>query len=270
MRQGWAGLNLRAAVQGALRICCHVRESAVGLGEFIGRARYQNYVTSDLLAKIVETISARPHDFRRGPGNGPGPLCCLTRHRALRVADPLAPGAGVETCALESGHLHAPAGCGRRSRPSRTSQIAASGGTPSRVVREPLAQRAASEKSPGGVHVVGERMIARARDVARHGVDRLVARRRNGRRCGHRPTRRPRAANCREAMSSSSSASCSRPCPSPAAARSAGPAARAAPETRAASFRPAAAPPARPRSRHRVPPTRVCPSQRSSHQSRAA
>src|SRR6185312_13076988 len=32
-----------------------------------------------LLAKIVETISARPYTFRRGPGNGPGPVVLLAK-----------------------------------------------------------------------------------------------------------------------------------------------------------------------------------------------
>ena len=116
---GLGRVELAGAVQGALRVYGHVRESAIGLGEFTGRARYQNCVTCTL-AKIVETIFGRPYTFRRGPGNGPGPLRSaadaprrkkylfsrLAGDRAVRVADPLAPGTGVEPRSLEPGHFH--------------------------------------------------------------------------------------------------------------------------------------------------------------------
>src|SRR6185437_7271183 len=42
--------------------------------QFSPRARERPW-PAGLSAKIVETIFARPYNFRRGPGSGPGPLC---------------------------------------------------------------------------------------------------------------------------------------------------------------------------------------------------
>src|SRR6185437_800275 len=106
---GLGGIELASAVQGALRIYGHVRESSMFIGEnrreifarpytfsagqgtaltgfFIGENRRDDFRETlhssprarerpwpgFSLAKIVETISARPYAFRRGPGNGPG------------------------------------------------------------------------------------------------------------------------------------------------------------------------------------------------------
>src|SRR6185437_12834031 len=129
---GLGGVELASAVQGALRIYGHVRESAVGPGEFtwprtiaklrdmfIGESRRDDFRETLRLSprarkrlwpvvywqKSSRPISARPHDFHRGPGSGPGPLCSATGDGALGVADPFAPGAGVEARAFEAGAL---------------------------------------------------------------------------------------------------------------------------------------------------------------------
>src|SRR6185437_8666542 len=79
------GIEFASAIQGTLRIYGHVRGSGVCLSEFTWRAHYQigGNRRDDLLS-----------------------LCGVTGDRVLRVADPLAPGAGVESRTLESGHFH--------------------------------------------------------------------------------------------------------------------------------------------------------------------
>src|SRR6185437_14686588 len=81
MRQGWAGLNLRAPFRALFGSTATCESPVCSLGKIVEkfsrdptrfpRARERPWPGFSL-AKIVETISARPYAFRRGPGNGPG------------------------------------------------------------------------------------------------------------------------------------------------------------------------------------------------------
>ena len=168
---GLGGIGLASAVQGALRIYGHVRESAVGLGEFTWPRTIAKCVTLQSLAKIVETIFARPLHISPRARERPGPA--IHGGGAFRVADPLAPGAGVEPRSCSPATSMA-SRLWQAVTPEPHMQIAASGGTPSsvwRTARAACLDRATVRR----VDVVGERVITRAWDVARDRVDGLVA-----------------------------------------------------------------------------------------------
>src|SRR6185437_4827180 len=209
---GLGGIELASAIQGALGVYGHVRES----GMFIGENRRDDF---------RDTL----HVFR-GPGNGPGRVfhwrkssrrfprdatrfaagpgaarpvaywrkssrrfprdatrfaagqgAALARFAsgiaddgAAGVADPLAPGAGVEARTFETRYLYGEevVACGHARAAHADRSV---GRYPFERLRKPLAQRAAIEESTRAVQVVRERMIACAWDVAGDGIDRLPA-----------------------------------------------------------------------------------------------